>query len=179
MRLARVLDECARNADEMLKMKRTTSRNQKPSNPKSSFQAPHGNTQLTTPPLRPTNHNLTNQQPQHLLPIVHISSQSFCTQQHTNDSHTSIPASNLTRKPYARPSQRVQLHATPWLQEPQSRHAACGCRRAKSLGSCSVSKGTPVEFDRAGGLAATPLQYNTTASSRHHLIPFLYQGALS
>lgn len=167
MRVARVLDEGARNADEMFKkIKSPSPLSQHPTATPNPPRPPPSHQSPPHPPIIPNN-------PQHPLPYRPLL-ESICTQQHTM---THIPPSLLTSlalKPYARPLSTSPAAAA----GTQSWHAACGCRR-NSLGSCSACVGVSRD---ASGVRRTrwrrderpywrPSNPTTTASSRHHSLP--------
>jgi len=107
----RVLDECARNADEMFKKIKSPSPLSQ--HPTATPNPPRPPPSHQSPPHPPTTPSISS-------PIVHIPSpllESICTQQHTM---THIPPSLLTSlalKPYARPLSTSPA-AAPRLQEP-------------------------------------------------------------
>ncbi len=141
MRVARVLDECARNADEMFKKIKSPSPLSQ--HPTATPNPPRPPPSHQSPPHPPTTPSIPS-------PIVHIPSpllESICTQQHTM---THIPPSLLTSlalKPYARPLSTSPA-AAPRLQEPSRGMQLVAAGEICSLGSCSACVG--VSRDASG-----------------------------
>ncbi len=137
----RVLDECARNADEMFKKIKSPSPLSQ--HPTATPNPPRPPPSHQSPPHPPTTPSISS-------PIVHIPSpllESICTQQHTM---THIPPSLLTSlalKPYARPLSTSPA-AAPRLQEPSRGMQLVAAGEICSLGSCSACVG--VSRDASG-----------------------------